>query len=293
MNRVLKDKRAIALFVIPALIVYSVFAVLPILWSVYYSFFDGMPGFSWKFIGLANYANLFKDKNFVKSFVVNIRYVGIVMFGQVGFGLLMALMFKFWLKRFGSTVRTIVFFPVVLPTVAVAMLFAKIYEIQPNYGLLNSFLQGVGLTQYIQPWIGKAATALGSLAAMDIWVALGFYAIILYGALLDIPEDIIEAARIDGCRPVQMFLHVLLPLLTPILVTCLIFSFTGTVKMFESSLALTGGGPGSATKSMSMYMYDMAFTYMKTGFGSVIALFIFAVCVAGSALIRKFDRLKV
>ncbi len=293
MNRVLRDKRAIFLFIVPCLIIYSVFVILPILWSVYYSLYDGMPGFSWKFIGLNNYANLFKDKNFVKAFVVNMKYVGIVMFGQVGFGLFMALMFKFWLKRFGSTVRTIVFFPVVLPTVAVAQLFAKIYEIQPHYGLLNSFLQGVGLPQYVQPWIGKAATALGSLAAMDIWVALGFYSIILYGALLDVPEDIIEAARMDGCRPPQMFLHVLLPLITPILITCFIFSFTGTVKMFESSLALTGGGPGTATKSMSMYMYDTAFTFRKTGFGSVIALFIFAVCVLGSGIIRKFDRLDI
>ena len=79
---------------------------------------------------------------------------------------------------------------------------------------------------------------------MDIWVAVGFYAIILYGALLDVPEDIIEVARIDGCKPHQQFLHILLPLLVPILVTCFIFSFTGTVKMFESALALTGGGPG-------------------------------------------------
>jgi raffinose/stachyose/melibiose transport system permease protein len=293
LNQVLRDKKAVALFVVPCLIVYSVFVVLPILWSVYYSLFDGMPGMKWAFTGLSNYAKLFKDKNFVKAFAVNMRYVSIVMFGQVGLGLLMALMFKFWLRKFGSTVRTIVFFPVVLPTVAVAQLFSKIYEIQPNYGLLNSFLANVGLQNMVYPWIGKASTALGSLAAMDIWVAVGFYAIILYGALLDVPEDIIEAARIDGCKPMQLFRHILLPLLVPILVTCFIFSFTGTVKMFESALALTGGGPGGATKSMSMYMYDVAFTFQKMGFGSVIALFIFVVCVVGSAVIRRFDRLEM
>lgn len=86
----------------------------------------------------------------------------------------MALMFKFWLTHFASLVCTIVFFPVVLPTVAVAQLFAKIYEIQPHYGLLNSLLDAVDLKALVQPWIGQASTALGSLSAMDIWTAVGF-----------------------------------------------------------------------------------------------------------------------
>lgn len=114
--------------------------------------------------------------------------------------------------------------------------------------------------------------------------------IIIYGALLDISNEVIEAAQIDGCKSWQLFWHILRPLLMPILATCLIFSFTGTVKMFESALALTGGGSGRATTSLSMYMYDTAFTYMKTGYGSAIALVIFIICVVGSRIIRMLDR---
>jgi raffinose/stachyose/melibiose transport system permease protein len=289
MNKVLGNRKAIALFILPPFILYAVIVVLPVLWSFYYSFYSGTPGLKWEFSGFENYIRLFKDKNFIDALFVNVRYIAIVMIGQVGLGLALALLFNFWLKRFKSLIRTLVFFPVVLPTVAVGQLFAKIYEIQPNYGLLNSILANIGLEKLVQPWIGQASTALYCLSAMDIWVAMGFYSVIYYGALLDIPGEVIEAAKIDGCNGWNLFKRVLFPLLRPITITCLIFSFTGTVKMFESALALTNGGPGNATKSLSMYMYNVAFTYSKMGYGSVIAIFIFVLCFTGSRIIRAFD----
>ena len=290
MNKVLRNKKAIALFVVPALIIYTVLVILPVIWSLYYSLFSGSPGLEWKFVGFANYPSLFHDRNFMSALTVNIKYIAVVTCGQVCLGLALALMFKFWLRHCKTVVRTLVFFPVVLPTVAVGQLFAKIYEIQPNYGLLNSLLKAVGLVQWVQPWIGQKSTALWALCVMAIWAGMGFYAVIFYGALLNVQDDVIEAARIDGCGSWNLFRSILLPLLRPMVITCLIFSFSGTVKMFESSLALTNGGPGNATESLSMYMYDVSFTYHKIGYGSVIAIVIFLICVAGSALIGKFDK---
>ena len=289
MNKVLGNKKAIALFVVPALILYAILVLVPVVWSLYYSLYSGSPGLQWEFTGLDNYVKLFSDKNFLNSLVVNVKYVLAVTVGQVGLGLLLALMFKFWLNRCKTIVRTLVFFPVVLPTVAVGQLFAKIYEIQPNYGLLNSLLSAVGLDNLVQAWIGQQSTALWALCVMDVWVAMGFYSVIFYGALLDIPDDILEAARIDGAGSFSLFRHILLPLLRPMVITCLVFSFSGTVKMFESSLALTGGGPGSATKSLSMYMYDVSFTYNNVGYGRVVAIVIFLICILGSMLINRFD----
>lgn len=289
MNKVLGNKKAISLFVVPALILYTIIVMVPVIWSFYYSFYSGSPGLQWEFAGLDNYARLLKDKNFRTALFVNCKYVLVVTMGQVGMGLLLSLMFKFWLRKCKTFVRTLVFFPVVLPTVAVGQLFAKIYEIQPNYGLLNSFLDSIGLKELVQPWIGQASTALWALCVMDIWVAMGFYSVIFYGALLDISDDVLEAARIDGCGGWNLFRYVLLPLLRPMIITSLVFSFSGTVKMFESSMALTNGGPGNATKSLSMYMYDVAFTYNKVGYASVIALVIFLICVVGSFVINRFD----
>lgn len=290
MRKVLGNKKAIALFVMPAFLVYAALVILPVLWSLYYSLYSGSPGLKWEFTGLSNYTRLFKDKNFIEALLVNLKYIAVVMVGQVGLGLMLALVFRFWLKRFKSVVRTIIFFPVVLPTVAVGQLFSKIYEIQPNYGLLNSILSNLGLEHLVQPWIGQASTALWSLCVMDIWVAMGFYSVIFYGALLDIPDDIMEAARIDGCNGWNLFKRILLPLLRPITISAMVFSFSGTVKMFESALALTNGGPGHATTSLSMYMYNTSFTYNKVGYGSVIAVVIFLICIAGSSVINLFDK---
>ena len=113
MNKVLGNKKAISLFVIPALIIYTIIVMVPVVWSLYYSFFSGSPGLQWEFAGLDNYARLFKDKNFLNALTVNCRYVLVVTVGQVGMGLLLSLMFKFWLRRCKTIVRTLVFFPVV------------------------------------------------------------------------------------------------------------------------------------------------------------------------------------
>jgi len=290
MKKVLGNKTAIALFVVPALVIYSGIVIVPVLWSFYYSFFSGSPGLKWEFSGFNNFVRLFMDSGFFDALKVNLKYISIVMIGQVGLGLGLSLVFYFWLKRFKNTIRTLVFFPVVLPTVAVGHLFQKIFEIQPNYGLLNSLLDSIGLSSLVRPWLGQAATALGCLSVMDIWVAMGFYAVIFYGALLDISSEVMEAARIDGANGWQLFKRILVPLLRPMIITCLIFSFSGTVKMFESAMALTNGGPGNATRSLSMYMYDVSFTYNNVGYGSVIAIFIFLLCVVGSRIIRVFDK---
>jgi raffinose/stachyose/melibiose transport system permease protein len=198
-------------------------------------------------------------------------------------------MYRFWLKNFKNIIRTITFFPVVLPIVAVGQLFRKIYEIQPNYGLLNSLLNALGLKDMVQAWIGQASTALQCLSVMDIWVSIGFYAVIFYGGLLDISEDVIEAAKIDGASSWKMFKNVLFPLLRPITITCLVFSFAGTVKMFESAISLTNGGPGNATTSLSMYMYNVAFEYHNYGYGSAIAIVVFLICILGTQIIKRFD----
>ncbi len=290
MKKVLGNKKVVGIYVIPGLILYTCFLIIPVIWSFYYTLFDGSPGIKWKFCGLDNYLRLFSDKQFFRSLTVNFKYIAIVMTGQILLGLAMALMFHFWLRHFKSLVRTIVFFPVVLPVVAVAQLFTKIYEVQPHFGLLNSILANIGLEQHVQAWLGQKSTSLGSLSAMDIWTSIGFYAIIFYGALIDISQDVIEAARIDGAKSFQLLRYILLPLIKPIMTVCLVFSFTGTVKMFDSALALTGGGPSGATKSLSLYMYEVAFTYSKVGYASIVAIVVFLICVAGSFVIKKFDR---
>lgn len=289
MKRVLGNKKAIALFVVPGLILYVGLVFVPVIWSFVYSLYSGTPGLSWSFSGLKNYSKLLIDSKFHTALLVTLRYILTTMLGMVVLGLALAMMYRFWLVKFKNLIRTITFFPVILPTVAVGQLFRKIYEIQPNYGLLNSILDAVGLHDQVQAWVGQASTALGCLSVMDIWVSVGFYAVIFYGGLIDIPEDIIEAAKVDGCNSWQMFKKIIFPLLRPITITCLVFAFAGTVKVFESAIALTNGGPGNATTTLSMYMYNVAFEYRNYGYGSAIAIVIFLICIIGTRIIRFFD----
>ncbi len=286
MNKLLQDKRAIAFFVLPALAIYVFVVLIPIVWSTYYSLFAGVPGVKFRFVGIANYLKMWKDSYFLNSLAMNLKYVAVVVTGQVGLGLLLSLMFMFGIKSYKTLVRTLVFFPVVLPVMAVAQLFSKMFEITPQNGLVNSLLALAGLDNLVQPWLGQSGTALAVLCTMDIWTAMGFYAIIYYGALMNIPNELIEASYIDGASGPRMVRSIILPLLKPITITCLVFSFTGTLKVFESPLALTRGGPGTATQSLSMYMYDSSFLFSQYGYGSAIAVFILFECLLVSGVLN-------
>jgi raffinose/stachyose/melibiose transport system permease protein len=234
---------------------------------------------------------MWSDRYFLGSLAMNLKYVAVVVAGQVGFGLLLSLLFMFGIRKYKTIVRTLVFFPVVLPVMAVGQLFSKMFEITPQNGLVNSLLEFAGLPGLVQPWLGQPGTALAVLCLMDVWTAMGFYAIIFYAALMNIPNELIEAAYIDGANGVKMVRRIILPLLKPITITCLVFSFTGTLKVFESPLALTRGGPGTATQSLSMYMYDSSFLFSQYGYGSAIAVFILLECLfVSGALNALFTR---
>jgi len=271
-DRVLNDRRAIIAFVGPALAMYSLILLVPIGWSMVYTFFSGsiLSGFSPA--GFSNYTKLVHDAAFWRATSVTVRYAVVVTIGQVTMGLLLALLYVFYLRRSSALVRTLVFFPVVLPTVAVAQLFVRLVQVAPQNGLLNAAFQGLGMENWVQDWLANPTAAFWVLVIMDIWRAMGFYAVLLYAGLVEIPEDVIESARLDGASGLRLSRYIVLPLLTPILVSAIVFSINGTLKVFDTVLALTRGGPGDATTPLTLYMYNTAFSYGDYGYGSTIAM---------------------
>ena len=286
MEKVLHDKKAIAIFVLPAFIIFIGVIFVPILWTLVYSLFSGMPGIDFEYYGFQNYIDMFSNKQTLNSIAVNWKYIAIVTPCQVCFGLLAALMVHFSVKKYKTLTRTLIFIPTVLPAVAVAQMFIKMYALTPNYGLFNSVLDKLGLDFMITAWLGYSNTAFGALCIMDIWTAVGFYTVIIYGALVDIPDEIIEAARIDGANSFGLFRRIILPMLKTMMTTCFVFSFTGTIKMFESATALTKGGPGQATTSMTMNMYQNAFKFNEFGYGSSVAIIILLQCLLITVIIN-------
>ena len=245
-----------------------------------------MPGAKFEFYGFQNYIDMFSNKQTMNAIAVNWRYIAIVTPLQVGFGLMAALMVHFSVRKFKTMSRTMIFIPTVLPAVAVAQMFIKMYALTPNYGLFNSILAKIGLESMTTAWLGYSNTAFIALCIMDVWTAVGFYTVIIYGALVDIPDEIIEAARIDGANSFGLFRRIILPMLKTMITTCFVFSFTGTIKMFESATALTKGGPGQATTSMTMNMYQNAFKFNEFGYGSSIAIVILLQCLLITLIIN-------
>jgi raffinose/stachyose/melibiose transport system permease protein len=290
LTALLRDRTAIIVLLGPALALYAAVMLVPIVWTLGYTLFEGSIIGGFTFVGTKNFETLLTDAEFHNALRFSMGYAIVSTVGQVGAGLLLALAFVFWLGRSSTLVRTVVFFPIVLPTVAVSALFVKLFAIAPQYGLLNATLEAAGLDALIQPWLGQPATAAAALVFMDVWRASGFYAIILFAGLVEVPTEVLDAARVDGARGLTMFRRVILPFLRPILFTAIIFALVGTLKVFDSVVALTRGGPGTATTPLTLYMFETAFKYLDYGYGSTIAVALAVLCLLVTLALFRFAR---
>lgn len=285
MQNVLGDKKAIAILLGPALAIYSIVMLVPVIWSLGYTLFEGNAIVGFELVGLDNFARLLGDREVHAALLFTLRYALVVTIGQVLLGYLLSLLYVFALKRASGIVRTLVFFPVVMPTVAVALLFQQLFAIAPTEGVVNSVLSGFGGVPV--DWFGDGGSAFIVIAIMDIWRSMGFYGVLLYAGLIDIPEDVLESARLDGASGWRLVRHIVLPLSAPVLVSSLIFSINGTLKVFDSILALTNGGPGTSTSPLTISMFDNAFTYGNYGYGSTIAMLLTIVCLVVTIFIFR------
>jgi ABC-type sugar transport system permease subunit len=290
MEAILRDRRAILLFVGPALLVYTLVLLGPIIWSLVYTFFAGNVIEGFTFVGLHNFGTLIHDPAFWQAFKFTVKYAIVVTVLQVGLGLGLSLLFVFYLQRGSALVRTLVFFPVVLPTVAVAQMFVKLFAIAPQYGLVNSLFHAVGMNSQVKDWVGNGATAFYVLVIMELWRSIGFYAVLLYAGLVDVPYELIESARLDGASGLRLVRHVVFPLLRPVLFSALIFSINGTLKVFDIVVALTHGGPGQATTPLTLYMFNNAFSYGEYGYASTIATALSMMCLILTLAVFGFAR---
>lgn len=270
MERMLSDRAAILVFIGPALLLYTVIMLVPIVWSAGYTLVEGNPitGFEW--VGLDNYARVARDPIFWQATSFSIRYALLATVLQVGAGLGLALLYVFVLRRSSLLVRTLVFFPIVLPTAAVAQLFVKLFALVPQEGPVNTLTAWLGLGT--MDWLGKPDIAFVVIIVMDVWRSMGFYAVLLYAGLVSVPEDVIEAARLDGAHGPSLVRYIVLPAIFPILISTAIFSINGTIKVFDSVFALTGGGPNGATTPLTLLMFRTSFTFGEYGTGSTIAM---------------------
>lgn len=272
MEKVLRDKKALIVFILPGLIAYLWFTFYPICLSIYYSFFSGVPGLDFKFVGLENYKKLLSDSIFRESASVTLIYLLVSATGMLVMGYATALFLAFALKKYTDEIRTLIYMPVVIPAVGAAALFTKVFEIQPYYGLLNSFLAAIGLGSMVKSWLGSSDTALMSLCIADIWRMIGYYMVIFYAGIISFPKELEEAARIDGATTMQTIRKILMPYMRPVTIMAVILCLNNTFRVYDMPVVLTAGGPGRSTFMLSMYTYQKAFYDWQYGYSSMLAV---------------------
>ncbi|MBT2538704.1 carbohydrate ABC transporter permease [Arthrobacter sp. ISL-69] len=288
MQNVLGDRKAIVILLGPALLVYTLIMLVPVLWSLGLTFFEGNALFGFEAVNLDNFVKLANDPRILEALWFTVRYAVVVTIGQVVLGYLLSLLYVFALRKSSGIIRTLVFFPVVVPTVAVALMFQQLFAIAPQNGLVNELLNTFGVASV--DWLGNDATAFLVVVLMDIWRSMGFYAVLLYAGLVDIPEEVLESARLDGARGWSLVRHIVVPLSLPVILSAVIFSINGTLKVFDSILALTNGGPGSSTSPLTLYMFQTSFSYGEYGYGSTIALVLTLLCLGVTLIVFRASR---
>ncbi|UFU06301.1 carbohydrate ABC transporter permease [Ruania halotolerans] len=285
MTRVFGDRKTILILLLPTLSIYVLLKVIPVAWSLGLSFFQGNTLRGFEFIGLDNFREFLGDSAALNSVWVSVGFAVIVTIAQVTFGYLLALLYVFVLRKGSAFVRTAVFFPMVLPTVAVALLFKSLIAVGENQGPVNDAINAFG-GESIE-FLASTAGTMTIAVVMTLWSSMGFYAVLLYTGLLDIPEEVVESARMDGATGPRLVGYIIIPLSLPILLSSIIFSLNATLKVFDSLLALNNGGPGTTTAPLTLYMYRTAFEYAEYGYGSTIALALTLLCLVFTLVVFR------
>ena len=271
------------LFISPWVVGFLIFMLGPLLATIVLSFYKWDLLRSPEFVGLANYQKLFSDPLFGQSLKVTVVY-GL---GRVPLGIITGLAAAMLLNqnvKFQGFWRILYYMPVVLPPVAISLLWMWIYN--PQYGLLNGFLWGAfGIVG--PSWLNSTFWVLPSLMLMAVWSAMGRNMLIYLSGLQSISEELYGAAKIDGANAWQKFRAITIPLLTPIIFFNLITGLIDTFQLFSQAYVMTQGGPRNASLFIYYYLFQNAFQRFKMGYASAMAVIVFIIIMAITLLVIR------
>lgn len=279
-------KRDILLFSLPYLTVYVAFMVFPVVYGLYLSFFDWNILSTKVFIGLKNYVEAFRDPEFLSSFSHTLQFVLISTPLIIVVGFIMA-MIAVRPTKTGKIAETVFFLPYMLSTSVVGTLWAWIF--QKNYGLANQVLTSVGLSPV--GWLTDPAVAMTSIIIATLWWTAGFNMILFSAGMKQIPEEIYDAAKIDGAGSFTTLTKITIPLLKETSLLVLVLQVIASFKVFGQVYVMTGGGPYGTTRVLVQYVYKTGFSYFRLGYASAMSIILFVVILLVSViqLFRKSD----
>ncbi|MCG5435918.1 carbohydrate ABC transporter permease [Micromonospora foliorum] len=276
------------LYVLPALVMYAVFVLRPLVLTLQYSLYDwnGIGVARW--VGLDNYLTVFTDSDLLKIIGNAIVLIVFFSFIPVALGLLVASMVRrITTGAFGTVVRTILFLPQVIPLVAAGIAWSWLLS---SNGLVNQALRAVGLGGVARAWLGDFDTALPAVGVIGAWVLLGLCTILLVTGMSKIDPALYEAARLDGAGPVREFLAVTLPSLRQEIGVCLTVTIIAALASFDIVYISTSGGPGLQTTVPGLEIYRLAFSQRQVGLASALAVVLMLLVLACVLPIQRLSR---
>ncbi|WP_138494701.1 carbohydrate ABC transporter permease [Paenibacillus pinistramenti] len=279
MNVLKVPARTIAVFVLPCLLLYVVLVFVPILVSFYTGLlnWDGIT--TAKFIGFDNFKTMFfHDPVFWPSVRRTLLYAVASML-EIPLCLFMAILLNRFIKRRANTLVSIYFVPVILSVVIIGQLWKTIYNPASMGGMLNGILISLGLDSWQHGWLTEPKIAMYFVYIISLWQYFGYHLLIQFTGVQNLPEEVYEAARIDGAEGFKADRYITLPLIVPILKISIVLAFIGSLQSFDMVMVVTGGGPAHATDVISTLMYNNSFLSLKYGYGSAIATFLVLVCL--------------
>jgi raffinose/stachyose/melibiose transport system permease protein len=270
------------LFLLPGLAVYGLFMLVPVVNAVYLSMTEWNGISEPVFNGLANYAELFQDADFLNALGNNIFFIFFYTLLPILLGLLLAALVT-RARLWGMTIfRTGLFIPQVLSTVVVGIIWRWFFATQ---GPINQMLTSIGLESWVRPWLGDFTWAPYAAGAVGTWVEYGLAMVLFIAGVQAIDSKLYDAAVVDGANAVQQFLHVTLPGLRQQILVAFIVTFIAALRVFGMVFVLTRGGPGNETDVVSMRIYEGAFRLREAGYSTAMAVVLAAIIIAVTAVI--------
>jgi len=283
----MSNKKIIALYVLPALLVIMAVVYIPIILTAYYGLNEWNGIGAMTFIGFDNYQALLTDGKFWDSAWHSLL---LAVFSAASLVIYLAVAMVLASKIKGANLfRKIYLIPMLLSSVAIAQLWLRIYH--PTNGIVNSFLESIGITNP-PAWLAEPSLVLFALFIPILWQYAGFYILIYYAALKNIPASLVEAAKIDGATSLQIAFRIKLPLIMEVIKVTIVLAVVGSLKYFDLIFVMTDGGPNGASEVMASYMYHTAFRAYDFGYGSAIGFFLLVICLIVTWVIRKLTASK-
>ncbi|MBS5082343.1 MAG: sugar ABC transporter permease [Clostridiales bacterium] len=283
-----KKRNVLLLFIVPALLMYVTFWILPVLMSFFYGVTNWSGMGEYKFIGLNNFKYLLKDGTMFNSMKNTVIYaVFVVTYGNIQ-ALTLALILNKKLKAKGFF-RTVFYLPALFSTIVVAFLWSYVYA--PYYGMISEIFNKLGL-DVVPNLLGQKGTSLLASAFVETWKTSGTMTIIYLAGLQNISEEVIESAKIDGCTGWQVIRFVKIPMLSNTITINVMLGLIGGFKSFDYVFALTGGGPGNSSSTLMYSIYKMAFVESQFGKAEALAAVAFLFILMVSVIVLRIMKRK-